>query len=158
MRAETLNADFGIAGVLEFVESPGGLVKAVVTLDGVGGEIYLQGAQLTAWQRPGGRPVLFTSPNSAFAPGRAIRGGIPIIFPWFGANERAPAAPQHGFARTAPWRLAAVEAEGRAALTVSFSLAEGDVASPFWPERFRASYRVSLGRTLSLRLAVQNLR
>jgi D-hexose-6-phosphate mutarotase len=64
----------------------------------------LQGAHLTAWQPP----VLFTSPNSAFAPGRAIRGGIPIIFPWFGANRHAPAAPQHGFARATTWRLDSV--------------------------------------------------
>src|SRR5437588_3749368 len=140
MRAETLNADFSIAGILQFAESPGGLVKAVVSLDGVGGEIYLQGAQLTAWQRPGGRPVLFTSPNSAFAPGRAIRGGIPIIFPWFGANERAPAAPQHGFARTAPWHLDGVETVGSESLTLNLSLSEGDVGSPFWPEPFRAIY------------------
>ena len=36
-------------------------------------------------------------PNSAFAPGRAIRGGIPITFPWFGANRHAPAAPHHSY-------------------------------------------------------------
>lgn len=157
MRAAGLNAEFGIAGSLDFRETEHGLVKAVISLDGVGGEIYLQGAQLTAWQRPGGRPVLFTSPNSAFTPGRAIRGGVPIIFPWFGPNASAPEAPQHGFARTAPWRLAGVEAAGREALTMTFRLEDGDVASPFWPEKFRASYSVRLGRTLALRLAVQNL-
>lgn len=81
MQAETLTAEFGIAGILDFVETEHGLVKAVITLDGMEGELYLQGAHLTAWQPRGGRPVLFTSPNSGFAPGRAIRGGIPIIFP-----------------------------------------------------------------------------
>ncbi len=100
-RPRKLTAEFGIAGILDFVETEHGLVKAAVSLDGISGELYLQGAHLTAWQPPGERPVLFTSPNSAFAPGRAIRGGIPIIFPWFGANRHAPAAPQHGFARTA---------------------------------------------------------
>ena len=75
MRAEQLNAEFGIAGILDFVETEHGLVKARISLDGVTGELYLQGAQVTAWQPPDERPVLFTSPNSAFAPGRAIRGG-----------------------------------------------------------------------------------
>ena len=102
MQAEELTAEFGIAGILDFVETEHGLVKAAISLHGMAGELYLQGAQLTAWQPPGERPVLFTSPNSAFAPGRAIRGGIPIIFPWFGASRNALAAPQHGFARTAP--------------------------------------------------------
>ena len=69
MRAAELTAEFGIAGVLHFVKTELGLVKATVSLAGVAGKLYLQGAQVTAWQPSGERPVLFTSPNSAFAPG-----------------------------------------------------------------------------------------
>jgi glucose-6-phosphate 1-epimerase len=156
MQAEELTAEFGIAGTLDFVETEHGLVKAAISLDGISGELYLQGAHLTAWQPPGERPVLFTSPNSAFAPGRAIRGGIPIIFPWFGPSRHAPAAPQHGFARTTPWRLDGVETAGRESLTLTLSLGDGNVGSPFWPEPFRAIYTVTFAQTLSLRLAVQN--
>ena len=105
MRAEEFTAEFGIAGTLDFVETEHGLVKAVISLDGITGELYLDGAQLTAWRPAGDRPVLFTSPKSLFAPGKAIRGGIPSIFPWFGPNRHAQAAPQHGFARTTPWHL-----------------------------------------------------
>ena len=104
----------------------------------------------------GGRPVLFTSPNAVFAPARAIRGGIPIIFPWFGPNRHAPAAPQHGFARTAMWHLDEVETAGSESLTLTLSLDDGDVGSPFWPEPFRATYTVTFSGTLSLRLSVQN--
>jgi glucose-6-phosphate 1-epimerase len=156
MRAEELTAKFGIAGILDFAETEHGLVKAAISLDGLAGELYLQGAHLTAWQPPGERPVLFTSPNSQFAPDRAIRGGIPIIFPWFGPSRHAPAAPQHGFARTAPWQLDGVETAGRESVTLTFSLGDGDVSSAFWPEPFRAVYTVVLAQTLSLRLAVQN--
>src|SRR5215472_9793634 len=101
MRVQELTAEFGIAGVLDFIETEHGLVKAAISLGSVTGELYLQGAQVTAWQPPGERPVLFTSPAAVFAPGKAIRGGIPIIFPWFGPHRRTRAAPQHGFARTA---------------------------------------------------------
>ena len=156
MRAEELTAEFGIAGILDFVETEHGLVKAVISLDGVTGELYLQGAQVTAWRPPGERPVLFTSPNSAFAPGRVIRGGIPIVFPWFGPSRNAPTAPQHGFARTAAWRLDGVETAGGGSLTLTLSLGDGDVGSPFWRERFRAVYTVTFAQILSLRLAVQN--
>ena len=156
MRAEEITAEFGIAGVLDFVETGHGLVKARISLDGVTGEFYLQGAQVTAWQPPGERPVLFTSPNSAFASGRAIRGGIPIIFPWFGPSRHTPTAPQHGFARTATWHLDGVETAGSGSLTLTLSLADGDVGSPFWPEPFRALYTVTFAQTLSLCLAVQN--
>ena len=156
MQAEELTAEFGIAGVLDFVETERGLVKANISLDGVTGELYLQGAHVTAWQPANERPVLFTSPNSVFAPGRAIRGGIPIVFPWFGPTRHTPTAPQHGFARTATWHLDGVETAGSGSLTLTLSLGDGDVGSPFWPERFRATYTVTFAQTLSLRLAVQN--
>ena len=152
MRAEELTAQFGIAGLLDFEETEDGLAKAAISLDGMAGELYLQGAQLTAWQLPNEWPVLFTSPRSAFAPGRAIRGGIPIIFPWFGPGRYGPAAPQHGFARTAMW----LEIAGSESLTLTLSLGDGDVNSPYWPEPFRAIYTVTFARTLSLRLVVQN--
>jgi glucose-6-phosphate 1-epimerase len=156
MRAEQLATEFGIAGVIDFNETEHGLVRAVISLGGMTGELYLQGAQVTAWQPAGERPVLFTSPNAAFEPGKAIRGGIPIIFPWFGPSRHALAAPQHGFARTATWRLDRVERLGTEALTLTLSLGDGDVGSRFWPERFRVVYEVTFARTLSLSLAVQN--
>src|SRR4030095_14769795 len=59
-------------------------------------EVSPQGAHLTGWTIHGAPPVLFLSPGSAFQRGRAIRGGVPLVFPWFG--PRAGAA-QHGFAR-----------------------------------------------------------
>jgi glucose-6-phosphate 1-epimerase len=156
MRAGELNAEFGITGVLDFIETEHGLIKTAISLDGMTGELYLQGAQVTAWQPPDERPVLFSSPNSAFAPGRAIRGGIPIVFPWFGPSRHAPTAPQHGFARTAAWHLDGVETVGSGSLTLTLSLGDGNVGSPFWSERFRAIYTVTFAPTLSLRLALEN--
>jgi glucose-6-phosphate 1-epimerase len=156
MRAKELNAEFGIAGVLDFLETESGLVKAAISLGGIAGELYLQGAQVTTWQPPDERSILFTSPNAVFAPGKAVRGGIPIIFPWFGPNRRAPSAPQHGFARTATWHLDGVETAGTESLTLTLSLGDNDVGSQFWPEPFHAIYTVTFARTLSLHLAVQN--
>ena len=112
MRAEEFTAEFGIAGILDFVETEHRLVKAAISLDGVTGELYLHGGQVTAWQPLDERPVLFASPNSAFAPGRAIRGGIPIVFlgsaPTGTCRRRrstALRAPPHGI--STEWRLRA---------------------------------------------------
>ena len=80
MRVEELTAEFGIAGVLDFFETGHGLAKAAISLGGMAGELYLQGAQVTGWQPAGGPPVLFTSPKAVFASASAIRGGIPIVF------------------------------------------------------------------------------
>jgi len=155
MQAEQLAAEFGIAGVLDFTTAGNGLVKAVATLDGASGELVLQGAQVTGWAPADARPVIYMSPNSVFAPGTAIRGGVPLIFPWFGPHRSAKEAPQHGFVRTAPWRLEGVE-RAAGALTMTLSLTSDDVTSPFWPEPYRAVYTVTFGKNLSLALAVQN--
>ncbi|MSP97482.1 MAG: hypothetical protein EXR29_09730 [Betaproteobacteria bacterium] len=62
-------------------------------------EVVPQGAHVIDWTIPGTLPVLFLSPNSGFMPGKAIRGGVPVIFPWFGPKPGDSRAAQHGFAR-----------------------------------------------------------
>ena len=145
MRATELQNRFRVPGV-EFAETADGLVRARVSLDGMTGELFLQGAQVTQWQPAGQRPVIFTSPLTAYAPGKAIRGGVPVIFPWFGPHPTDPKQPQHGFARTADWQLDAVEREA-GAVTMALSLATDD---------FAVTYRASFGRELHLELAVRN--
>src|SRR5690348_10580973 len=83
----------------------GGLDRVVIDSPAAKGEIYLQGAHVTSWTPAGQRPVLFMSSRSVFAPGKAIRGGVPIIFPWFGARSDGKPGPQHGFARSSLWEF-----------------------------------------------------
>src|SRR5215207_1793611 len=68
-------------------------------------EIAIQGAHVTSWKRANGEEMLFLSANSRLAPGEAIRGGIPVVFPQF-ANLGS--LPQHGFVRTAAWEVVEV--------------------------------------------------
>ncbi len=78
--------------------------------------VFLQGAHLDSWI-PSDQPtdVLFTSANSAFTPGKAIRGGIPLCAPWFGAGPEGDRKPAHGYARTAIWQLTLAELTGSVA-------------------------------------------
>ncbi|MBV8046227.1 MAG: D-hexose-6-phosphate mutarotase [Paludibacterium sp.] len=71
-------------------------------------EISLDGGQLTAWQADGQPPLLYLSPHAVRAPGKAIRGGIPVCWPWFGPHTNDASQPQHGVARTARWGLSDV--------------------------------------------------
>src|SRR5215470_15954624 len=68
-------------------------------------EMYFQGAHVTAWQPANSEPVLWVSRESRFEPRVAIRGGVPICFPWFGAHPTDATAPAHGFARLQTWTL-----------------------------------------------------
>lgn len=69
-------------------------------LDFPDAQLFLQGAHLTHF-----KDWLFLSSRSHFEEGRSIRGGIPVVFPWFGPNKNDPALPQHGWARTAKWEI-----------------------------------------------------
>src|SRR5260221_14514260 len=125
MSAEELKAKFGIAGVLDFANE-GELVKAVVSRDGIQGELFLQGATVTSWAPAGQRPVIFTSPKAIYAPRTAIRGGVPIIFPWFGPHRTNPKAPQHGFVRAAPWQLDSVATDKVGEVTLALSCGQSE--------------------------------
>src|SRR3954462_4786839 len=100
-----LNDRFGIDGALKFELDEHGMERAIIKTPQAEATIYLQGAHVTHYQPTGHKPVLFLSSKSNFASGKAIRGGIPIIYPWFGAQKDNPLAPMHGFARTSPWQV-----------------------------------------------------
>lgn len=72
-------------------------------------EISLYGAQVLQWTPTGQLPVIFMSPQAIFEQGKALRGGIPICWPWFGKNTEDASLPSHGVARTALWQLAQTE-------------------------------------------------
>ncbi|MDG2944727.1 D-hexose-6-phosphate mutarotase [Exercitatus varius] len=65
-------------------------------------KIALQGAHLLSWQPAGAQyDVLWLSEIEPFKAGSAVRGGIPVCFPWFN-NAGTPA---HGYARISLWEL-----------------------------------------------------
>jgi glucose-6-phosphate 1-epimerase len=159
---DELNASFAISGVLAFDQHPDatGLIRARITTTIGTADLYLQGAHVAAWQPAGEQPVLFLSERSLFTPGKAIRGGIPIIFPWFGsrtATQDSPRTdgPSHGFARTELWQLdfATLTDDN---LHLSLSLAPNDRSRSLGFDNFRLAYQLTLGRDLHLRLMVAN--
>ncbi len=143
---EGLDRQFTLPAGVRFVPGEGGLVRAVVDNPVCAGDIYLHGAHVTAYRPAGHDPVLFMSKRSAFAPGKAIRGGVPVCFPWFGPHASDPSAPSHGPARISQWRLRDVRSHnGAVALRLSLAI-----------EPFDVDYLVSFGNVLSMALSVKN--
>ena len=155
MDLNQLTERFGLPGVLAFHATSGGLIYASVTTPHATATIYLQGAHLTAWQPAGHAPVLFTSRRSEFVPGKAIRGGVPIVFPWFGARHDGKPGPSHGFARTQDWTLAFAALAGPD-LHLTFTLSPTELSRSLGYDNFRVAYQFVLGRSLSLQLTVAN--
>jgi glucose-6-phosphate 1-epimerase len=160
MDLQHLTDHFAIPGILAFSQNENGLLRASVTTPACTAELYLQGAHLTRWKPTGEKPVLFLSDRSAFIPGIAIRGGIPLIFPWFGgrtatAENQRTDGPSHGFARTADWTLAFAALAGDD-LHLTLTLAPNATTRALGYDHFQLAYQLILGTELRLRLAVVN--
>ncbi len=113
---DELNQRFGVSGVASITAGNNGLPRVCVNIPPATAEIYLHGAQLTSWRPAGAGEVIFLSQHSQWEPGRAIRGGIPVCFPWFRNKADDPKAPAHGFVRTKAWQLDSVESKGDAVI------------------------------------------
>ena len=150
-----LDRRFEIPGTAQVVEGNGGLPKVRITAPEVAGEMYLHGAHVTSWKPVGGEEVLFLSSQSRWAQGHAIRGGVPVCFPWFGGKADDPTAPAHGFVRTRAWQLESIAQVG-GAVTVSMFTESDEGTKRWWPAEFRLVHRATFGSELSLELVVTN--
>jgi glucose-6-phosphate 1-epimerase len=155
-RIGDLNRRFGTSGVAQVVSGNGGLPKILVTTPAASAEIYLHGAHVTAWWPAGAEEVIFVSEKSHWEDGRAIRGGIPICFPWFRAKADDAKAPAHGFVRTREWRLESITAEESERVSVVCSTESDEATRRWWPHNFRIVHRVVIGKTLGLELTTKN--
>jgi glucose-6-phosphate 1-epimerase len=150
-----LDRPFGIPGIASVVEGNGGLPKVRVTFPQATGEMYLHGAHVISWKPAGKEEVLFVSSQSRWEDGRAIRGGVPVCFPWFGDKADDPKAPAHGFVRTKAWQLESIAQAGDA-VTVSMFTESDESTKKWWPADFRLVHRATFGSELSLELLLTN--
>jgi glucose-6-phosphate 1-epimerase len=150
-----LDRRLGIPGIARVVAGNGGLAKVAIATSNTAGEMYLHGAHVTSWQPRGAKEVLFVSSSSRWEAGRAIRGGVPICFPWFGNKADDPGAPPHGFVRTTAWQLESIVRAGDA-VTVSMSTQSNDATKKWWPADFHLIHRVTFGSALNLELVARN--
>lgn len=130
-----------------------------VRIEGPGGAqvtVTLFGAHIVSWMTADGQERIFCSARSSLDGSRAIRGGVPVIFPQFAARGTGM---RHGFARVSTWRLGESGSDEQAAFA-QFELAEADLAPAIaaaWPHPFQLVLRVELrADELSLSLAVRN--
>ncbi|MDB5920559.1 MAG: putative glucose-6-phosphate 1-epimerase [Massilia sp.] len=116
----------------------------VTAPDGAQAIVTLYGAHLVSWKSAGGAEHLFCSARSALDGSRAIRGGVPVIFPQF--NERGTGM-RHGFARVSDWALVDSGIDGDTAFAV-FALEPHDLSPDIaqaWPHDFMLRLRVTVG-------------
>lgn len=111
------------------------------------GSVALHGAHVMSWQPVDEEEVLYLSPDTEFREGKAIRGGIPVCWPWFNAHPSEPDASSHGIARTRFWDLLEAS-ENDEGVTMKFSMTEG-----IWS----AEVTVMMGVDLEVLLETRNM-
>src|SRR5215469_13824744 len=134
-----------------FLEGQGGMPMLKITTAQSTAEIYMHGVHVTHFQKRDEPPLLFLSEGSHFEPGDPIRGGIPVIFPWFGAREGAG---MHGYARLKPWDLKEISPGSDGSISVRFRLPNCPESQAY--PAFAADYMVTVGEALTLELIVAN--
>ena len=123
------------------------------------GTVLSYGAHAMSWAPEGHEPVLWVSSRAATETGRAIRGGVPVCFPWFGPGRTGEMTPAHGFARITEWHLDDQGQDDAGNAFASFTLTPQDVSEQLresFPHEFSATLRMSVGSALRLELSVTN--
>jgi glucose-6-phosphate 1-epimerase len=138
-------------GRVTFLDGQNELPMLEITTTWSSAEIYLHGAHVTRFRKAGEAPLLFMSQCSRFEPNQPIRGGIPVIFPWFGMREGLG---QHGFARLKPWELKEVIPSPDGSVSVRFRFPDCPEAAAFPP--FTADYCVTVSQSLRMELTITN--
>jgi len=126
----------------------------IVASDGACVELCTHGAHVTSWKPASGEERLFLSQRSLFAPGAAIRGGVPIIFPQFAGMGPLP---KHGFARVTEWEVVRAGKTSKRKGEALLRLTATPQTRAVWDHGFSASFVVSVqGMSLTMALSVLN--
>lgn len=148
--------DLELPGIASFHQDPGGLTELRVSTTAASARIFLHGAHVAEFQPAGQRPVLFMSAASHFAPNKPIRGGVPVIFPWFGPRSGHPESPAHGFARTNAWEVESLQSSDGTNVEAVLKLTSSPATKALWPHDFILRHRIRIGASLEMELEVEN--
>ncbi|MGY0613942.1 D-hexose-6-phosphate mutarotase [Vibrio sp. FJH11] len=114
--------------------------------------ISLHGGHVVSYKPAGQEDLIWMSEKAVFDGKAALRGGIPVCWPWFGRI----AAPAHGFARTAEWELVE-HRENEKGVIVELALFSTEETHQIWPHMFDARLIVEVGDALKVTLKVVNI-
>lgn len=157
MDFQQLNNDFGITKQLEIIPGQGGMPMIKIGNASAMALISLYGGQVLSF-RPveQAEDVLFLSQQSAYAEGKAIRGGIPVCWPWFGPDPKGLQRPNHGFVRNHFWRLVKTEVLSANETNVSLLFNESFKQENTWRQPFMLLLDIGIGPSLQLKLTTFN--
>ena len=152
-----LNEKFALPGQLTFKSGDGDFPFIEVMNSHALAIISVYGGHVLAYQPLGQAPILWVSDSSHYQEGKAIRGGIPVIWPWFGPHRSDTAKPSHGIARTRMWQVLATKVLPDDACQIRLGLSNDATTTELWPHPFNLEIEITVGTKLTVTLIAKNL-
>ena len=151
------SSKYAIKDELNFVETEHGFTNIEINNARAHATISTYSGQILSY-RPKSQKndLLFVSARAYYANGKAIKGGIPVCWPWFGPDPEGLGRPAHGFVRTRQWQTSASESLADGSTKVVLGLADTDETRKIWPHPFKLAIEISVGDSLKLALVTQN--
>jgi glucose-6-phosphate 1-epimerase len=156
MNVAELNKKYAIPGKIEFKSGNGDFPVAKITTTFSTAEISIYGAHVLSFIPKGEKDLLWMSPKSFFEKGKAIRGGVPVCFPWFGPHLTDSSKPMHGFARLQLWEVIETSEVEKGGVKLILGLSDNNETLALWPYSFSAKVIITVSEKLDLMLYCTN--
>ncbi len=154
---QTLNEQFGISGHVSVTSGKGGRPVIQIDNEEARAEISLYGGQLLSYKPKARRhDALFVSDAAYYVDGKAIKGGIPVCWPWFGDDPEKRGRGAHGFVRNRYWLLTETRQPDAKHTRITLTINDDESSYALWPHRFALSITFTIGQTLRVELRTKN--
>ena len=151
-----LNADYGIADKVKFVEGKGGFPVMEINNEHAQATISLYAGQVLSFKPVNQSEVMFLSSQAYYQEGKAIKGGAPICWPWFGPDPEDRGRSSHGFARNRLWQMRDVVSTQDGATKVTMGLIDTAETREVWDYSFDLAIAITVGSSLTIELITRN--
>ncbi|MEL6437799.1 MAG: D-hexose-6-phosphate mutarotase [Cyanobacteria bacterium J06621_8] len=157
MNIEQLNADYGIVNQVKFSEGGGGFPLVEVSNKFAQATISLYAGHILSFKPVGqAEDAIFVSSKVNYQAGKAIRGGAPICWPWFGPDPEGKGRPNHGFARNSFWQMREVVTTAEGAIQIVLGLVDTPETRAIWDYSFDLAIAITVGQVLTVDLITHN--
>jgi glucose-6-phosphate 1-epimerase len=155
---QQLNEKFAINDQLHFELNQAGIVIATIRNQFATVSLSTYGAHVLSYLPEGeSEDVFFLSDQAVYGKGQAIRGGIPVCWPWFSDDDSGYGRPAHGFARNQQWQVVATKANQDGTTVISLVLGHTEASLTVWPYEFSLMLEIVVGESLHMTLTTKNL-
>lgn len=156
MDISDLNRRFGIDHRVTIAEGAGGLAMITVATEHAMAVISTYAGQVLSFRPKGHDDLMFLSESAYYAEGKAIKGGVPICWPWFGPDPEGKGRPGHGFVRNRQWDLLRTEVLSDGRVRIGLGLSDTEQSRTIWPHAFSLGLDITIGAALDLALVTRN--